>query len=83
MRRRRRISKIVILANFRKILIFGLSVIIDGCLYVRVLGFSSMDFMFHSHIQLHRLKMCVGVLFLKNLNNCNFGEFSKNGNFWT
>ena len=29
----------------------------------------------------HILELCLGVLFLKNLKNCNFGDFLKNGDF--
>ena len=55
------------------------SVIIDGSLYGRVLGYFSMVFVSFRTWNDHILKLCVGILFLKNLNNCNFGEFSKSG----
>ena len=29
----------------------------------------------------HILKLCLVVLFLKNLKKCNFGDFLKNGNY--
>ena len=62
----------------RKMVIFGfIIVIIDGSLYGRVLGYSSMDFIFLSHMEWTILKLWVGVLCLKNLINCNFDEFLK------
>ena len=49
-------------------------------LYGRVLAYPSMDFSFGTWNK-HILELCLVVLFLKYLKNCNFGDFLKNGDF--
>ena len=59
--------------------IFGLSVsvIIDGSLYGRVLGFSSVDFIFLSYMEWTYIDVVRRRIICKIFQNCNFGEYSK------